>query len=274
MSAAAAIAIRTQVQAAVALRADGRLEEALDALSAPGEYSSDFYTIRGEIQLALGRFQEAAGSYFTVVASEPENAFAQFNLAVCLQQLSRWEEAAQAFQKVLQADPHRDDARLGLGACLLHLNRAEEALNNFDACWSDAARSRALFGKAVALQLLRHHDEAAAAYRRLLQYDPKSQEVLSNLIALAIESQDWDAVQHYATRLLEISPNSLQAQKGLAAVAIHRLEFETAVRYCGRIVEHAPECLEAWHNLRFATGRVMSTLGGAATIIPSSVGRK
>lgn len=274
MSAAATPAIRTQVQAALALRAAGRLEEALDALSAPGEYSSDFYSIRGEIQLALGRFQEAADSYFTVVASDPENAFAQFNLAVCLQQLNRWDEAAQAFQKALQADAHRDDARLGLGACLLHLNRTQEALANFDACWSDGTRTRALFGKAVALQLLHHYDEAAAAYRRLLQSGAKSEEVLSNLLALSVETQDWDAVQHYAKQLLEVSPNSLLAHQGLATVALERLEFEAAVHHCGRIVEHAPECVEAWHNLRFATGRVMSALGGPAAIHSPGSGRK
>lgn len=274
MSAAPTPAIRTQLQTALALRAAGRLEEALDALNTAGEYSADFYTIRGEIQLALGRFQEAAGSYFTVVASDPENAFAQFNLAVCLQQLSRWDEAAQAFQKTLQADPHRDDARLGFAACLLHLNRSEEALLNFNACWSESARARALFGKAVALQLLHHYDEATAAYERLLQSDPKSEEVLSNLLALSVETQDWDAVQHYATRLLDLSPNSVQAQQGLAAVALERREFETAVHYCGRIVEQAPECVEAWHNLRFASGRVMSALGAPAVINSAASGRK
>ena len=256
------------------MRAAGRLQDALEALSTPGEYSSEFYTIRGEIQLALGRFQEAAGSYFTVIASEPENASAQYSLAVCLEQLKRWDEAAQAFRKALQIDPHPDEGRLGLGACLLHLSRPEEALTNFDACWSEGARGRALFGKAVAHQLLRHHDEAEAAYRRLLESDAKSEEALSNLLALCVETQDWGSVEHYAKRLLEISPQSVQAHRGLAAVALERQEFEAAVHHCGRIVEYAPECVEAWHNLRFATGRVMSALHGpAAAPLPAS-GRK
>jgi len=30
------------------------------------------------------------------------------------------------------------------------------------------------------------------------------------------------------------------------------------VRYCGLIVERYPDCMAAWHNLRFASGRVMS----------------
>lgn len=274
MSAAPSHARRSQLETALSLRSAGRFQDALDALSTAGEYSSDSYTLRGEIQLAMGRFQEAAGSYFTVVASEPENMFAQFNLAVCLQQLRRWAEAALAFQKVLEIDAHRDEARLGLGACLLHLNRAEEALANFDGCWSDAARTRALFGKAVALQLLKHHDQAEAAYQRLLRTDARPDEILANLLVLSAEVQDWDAVQHYATRLLEVSPQSLAALQGLAAVALERHQYEAAVQYCGRIVEHAPECLEAWHNLRFATGRVMSALHGPTATLPTNPGRK
>jgi tetratricopeptide (TPR) repeat protein len=261
-----------QVEAALALRSAGRLQEALDMLTAPSEYTSDFYTVRGEIQFALGRFQEAAGSYFTVVASEPDNTFAQYHLAVCLRHLNRWSEAAQTFQRVLDSDPHRDSARLGLGACLLNLRRIEEALATFDNCWSDASRWRALFGKAVALQLLGRWQEAEAAYQRLLISDPKSEEVLSNLIAMSIEAHDLEATTRYSTRLLDVCPRSTTALRGLAAVALERNEFEDAVRYCGRIVEQAPDCVEAWRNLRFATGRVMSMLQrpGAA----STIGRK
>ena len=259
-SAAITNTVRTQVEAALALRSAGRLQEALDLLSAPGEYTSDFYTVRGEIQLGLGRFQEAAGSYFTVVASEPDNTFALYHLAICLHHLNRWAEAAQTFQRVLDSDPHRDNARLGLGACLLHLNRVEDALASFDSCWSDASRWRALFGKAVALQLLGRRDEAEAAYERLLISDPKSEEVLSNLITMSIDAQDFEATRSYSMQLLDVSPRSTIALQGLAAVALEHQEYAEAARYCGHIVEQDPECVEAWRNLRFATGRVMSVL--------------
>jgi tetratricopeptide (TPR) repeat protein len=257
-SAAVANTIRNQVEAALSLRSAGRLQEALDVLTTPGEYTSDFYTMRGEIQFALGRFQEAAGSYFTVVASEPDNTFAQYHLAICLHHLSRWVEAAQTFQRVLDSDPHRDSARLGLGTCLLHLHRVEEALANFDCCWSDASRWRALFGKAVALQLLGRWNEAEAAYDRLLQSDPKSEEVLSNLIAMSIETHDLEAAIRFAMRLLAVFPRSTIALRCLATVALERQEYEDAVRYCGQVVELAPDCVEAWRNLRFATGRVIA----------------
>ncbi len=274
MSTAATPVIRNQIEAALALRSAGRLQEALDVLTAPGDYIADFYMLRGEIQLALGRVQEAAGSYFTVTTAEPDNTFAQYNLALCLHRLGRWMEAAQVFQKVLDTDSHRDDARLGLGACLLHLNRAEAALANFDNCWSDAARLRVLFGQAVALQLLRRFNEAEATYERLLSSEPNSEESLSNLIALSIDSGDLEAARRYAVRLLEISPHSLVALQCLAALALERREYEAAVRYCGKIVERAPDCMEAWHNLRFASGRVMSELSAPDSASGSVAVRK
>jgi tetratricopeptide (TPR) repeat protein len=261
MSAVAKLAIRDQVEAALALRSAGRLQEALDALTTPGEYISDFYTVRGEIQFALGRYEEAAGSYYTVVTTEPDNTFAHYHLALCLRYLRNWEAAARSFQKVIESDPHRDDARLALGGCLLNLNRAEEALAHFDRCWSDAARKPALFGKAAALQLLRRFAEAEAAYKRVLENDPKSAEALSNLVALCVEARDSAGAHRYARRLLENYPQSTIALQGMAAAALEQHEYEAAARYCSRIVERDPDCLEAWHNLRFATGRVMSALG-------------
>jgi tetratricopeptide (TPR) repeat protein len=274
MSTAATPVIRNQVENALALRSAGLLQEALDVLTTPGEYIADFYTLRGEIQLALGRFQEAAGSYFTVATTEPDNVFAQYNLAICLHRLGHWVEASQAFQKVLDVDAHRDDARLGLGACLLHLDRAESALSNFDNCWSEAARLRALFGKAVALQLLHRFDEAEATYERLLSSEPNSEEALSNLVVLSIDAGDHEAARRRALRLLEISPHSTVALQCLAGLALERREYEAAVRFCGRIVERAPDCMEAWHNLRFASGRVMSGLSAPETAIGPALGRK
>lgn len=232
-------ALRNPIEAAMALRAQGRLQEALQLLSAPGEYSPDFYTLRGDLQLELELIREAAGSYFTVIAAEPDNVYAQSNLAHCLLRLERWERAAEAFQRVLDLDSHRDQIRIGLGDCLLHLNRFEEALACFDLCWSDAARTQALFGKAVALQMLRHFDEAEAAYQRLLAIDPKREEALSNLVAMSMEMFDTDRVQRYSLRLLEVRPQSLVALQGLAVVAIERREHEDAGRYLARIAEQS-----------------------------------
>ena len=260
MAAAASTPIPNQLETALELRSRGKLAEALDVLTTPDRSISNFYTVRGDIQLALGRFEEAAGSYFTVVASEPENTFAQYQLAICLYQLKRWSAAAQAFERVLQCDPHRDQARLGLASTLLYLNRPEEALTNLDLCWSDSARVRAVFGKAVALQLMGRFQEAQAVYDRLLTSERHSEEILANLITMNLETRDFGAARRYACQLLDVAPKSILAMQAMATIALAEGHYMVAIRYCGQIVELAPECVEAWHNLQFATSEAMSTL--------------
>ena len=242
---AAVLPPRDPIQTALDLRARGQIREALDALSVPGDFPADFYTLRGDLQLELDQTKEAAGSYFTAVASEPDNLYAQCNLGVCLLRLERWEQAAEAFQVVLKFDRHRDEVRIDLGDCLLHLNRFEEALVCFDQCWSGASRRRALFGKAVALHLLRRFDEAEADYERVLTLDPRAEEPLSNLIAMCVEVFDLERVQRYSRRLMDINPRSGAALEGLTLVAIERRDHENAARFFARAAELGIETIDA-----------------------------
>jgi len=265
-----------ETAAARSLYAAGRYEEALAALAGPGGDLAGYYTLRGDIQFHLKRFEEASGSYFTAVTLEavPENEYAQYRLAVCLHQLGRWTSAAEAFLKVLEIDPYRDDVRLGLGACLLHMKRPEEALAHFERCGAERVSQRAVFGKAVALQLLRRHEEAEGHYRRILASDPRHEASLANLIALYAETGDFEKLRRYATRLLEVAPDSVTALQGLAAASLGNHEYEAASRYCSRIVERAPNCVEAWHNLRFTSDRVMSTLRSSVRALDAGARRE
>jgi len=228
---------RDPIQRALELRAQGQPRAALDVLSAPGEFPADYYTLRGDLQLELNQTQEAASSYSAVIAAEPDNVYAQYNLGRCLRRLERWEQAAEAFQAVLKFDQHRDGARIDLGNCLLHLNRFEEALACFDQCWSAGSRRRALFGKAVALHLLRRFDQAEAGYERVVALDSKAEEPLSNLISMCVEVFDLEKIQRYARRLLDLNPRSGAALEALALVAIERRDHAMATHFFARAAE-------------------------------------
>jgi len=232
--------VSDRIETALALRGQGRLEEALALLQEPREFSQDYYLLRGDLQFELGQIQDAVGSYSTVVAFENDNVYAHQHLALCLWRLERWAAAAEAYRKILSCDSHRDNARIGLGECLLRLNCAEEALSCFDECWTEAARGPALFGKAVALQLLQRFDEAESAYERLLALDAKAEEALSNLIALSMERADFERLQRYSLQLLELSPQSGAALMGLTLAALDRGEDESAARYYTRLTSLPP----------------------------------
>jgi len=141
---------------------------------------------------------------------------------------------------------------LGLGACLLRLNRAEEALAIFTQYDPGLNPAPAFIGKAVALQLLCRFEEAWKAYSALLACDPNSEEALSNVIAMGIETDDLKRVRDHSMRLLDICPHSTVALQGLATVAFGGLDYSAAASYCDRILELAPDNLEAWHNFRIA----------------------
>jgi len=237
---AARRAVNDPLQAALAWRAQGRVQEALAVLSVPVEFSSDFYILRGDLELELGRIQEAAESYSTVIDEEPDHIYAQGQLGLCQQRLQHWAAAAQAFEAVLQFDPYRDQVRLSLADCLLRLQRFGAALECFDKCWSEASRRQALFGKAVALQCLRRFDEAEKHYERLLTIDPYAEEALANMIAMAMEVFELARVQKYSQRLLEINSRSVAACKGMALCAIERRDYPTAARYYQLVAELEP----------------------------------
>ncbi len=248
--------VQSTIDAALALRSAGRLEEALRVLANAHEYSAYLSTIRGEIEFELGRYHDAALSYFAVVHSDSDDANAHYNLALCLQRSDRWDASCEAFRQALALDPSREAARLGLGASLLYLNRLDEALAVFHEC-TDNLNRPAAFGMAVALQLLHRQGEAESRYEALLSADPNDQETLSNLIALAIEMQDYDRVRVFSQRLLRIDPQSQAGLQGLATAALEREDHHAAARYCDRLVEADPDCLEAWHNLRVAFDRIL-----------------
>ncbi len=230
-----------RAQAALKLRAENRLAEALELLSAPGDYAQDVYTLRGDLQRDLGQFHEAVGSYSTVIALDPQNAYAHQNLANCLRKLGRWSAASEALRKILEADSYSDAARVALGECLLQLNKPEEALACFEACWSEAALLPALFGKAVTLQLLRRFEASEALYLRFLELHANPDEALGNLIALSMEMFDLQRAERYANQLLTRHPRSVAALQALTVVAFERRSYETAAGYYERLLEITPE---------------------------------
>ncbi len=231
------------LQAALALRAQGHPQEALKALAIPGEFSADFHILRGDLQFESGQIEQAAEAYLAVTGEDPDHVYAQGQLGLCLYRLKLWEAAACAFEVVLQLDPHRDEVRLQLADCHLQLRRFEAALTCFDECWSEGSRRRALFGKAVALQLLRRLDEAEKLYQRLLAIDPAAEEALANLIAMSMEVFELARVQKYSQRLLEINSHSTVALKGMALISIERLDYAAAARYFHRALELDPEIM-------------------------------
>lgn len=207
-----------------------------------------------------GRYQQAVRHFSAAASEDPSNAVAQFNLGLALERARERQLAAEAFGKALEIEPEFTEALIGLASCELHLGRAREALERFDrALQHDAQSFPAMMGRAAALHSSHRFDEAAAAYETALSQAPDAEEILNNLVAIAVARGDDQATRTYATRLLQIRIQSKPALQALASMALASGDYPAAADYCARLVEIAPDCFEGWFNLRFALQAMRGT---------------
>lgn len=127
--------------------------------------------------------------------------------------------------------------RIREGERLLDVGRFEEALVCFAGV--EAQDTRALFGCAVAHQMLGRFEEAERRYEKILSGDPQDEEALANRIAMNVERFDLERVERDSRRLLALNNQSMAALQGLLIVALERGDFETAAQYFWRIVPAA-----------------------------------
>ena len=141
---------------AVKLAAAGRLDDAikeLEGAAARGESPAEVYSGLGHLRFEQQKWGESAACYSKVIAADPTNVIAHYNLGLALERQGQFDEASRAFEKTLSLDQRLWQAHTGRGLCLLHLGRLDQALQDFDqALRSSPGQDRTLFGKAVALQ--------------------------------------------------------------------------------------------------------------------------
>lgn len=124
------------------------------------------------------------------------------------------------------------------GERLLNLGHFEQALDCFAP--REMQDLQALFGSAVARQMLGRFAEAEENYERVLAADPAHEEALENLIAMSVERFDLERVERYSRRLFDLNPHSAAALQGLVLVAVERRDYQAAARYFQQIVPAGP----------------------------------
>src|SRR6185312_6265629 len=133
--------VSSSLARAVSLHLEGKRKEALRELNTAienGEQGADIYAAKGHIQFELEQYDDAVKTYEKLLGAAPQHPTANFNLGICYEKLGRWQEA-----------------NLGWGICLLRQEKPEPAITCFDKVLaSNPEHETAMFGKAVALQLL------------------------------------------------------------------------------------------------------------------------
>lgn len=162
-----------------------------------------------------------------VIAAQPGKAELRVRLA-CLE-LDRYDfaAAAAAFEAALRLDPEAHDVRVPLAHCYNVLSRHREALTLLTG--GDGARL--LFERAVALQALGLLQDADAAYRAVLDEEPRHREACRRLCRMLREAGRIDEMLELCESLAErgVRNTQLLYDWGTALVLAGRLDEARAI---------------------------------------------
>jgi tetratricopeptide (TPR) repeat protein len=208
----------------VALSQQGNHTEGLriiDAAMQIEEQSASIYNSRGNILVALQRFDEAVASYDKAIALTPDYAEAFCNRGGALQELKRFDEALASYDKAIALKPNSAEAFCNRGLALQELKRFDEALASYDkaiALGPDYAE--AFCSRGAALQQLERLDEALASYDKAIVLKSDFADAFCNRGAALQELKRLDEALASYDKAIALKPDYADGYKNRALVRL------------------------------------------------------
>jgi Flp pilus assembly protein TadD len=162
-------------------------------------------------------FEAAVAPLQTVIAEQPEFAYAHFQLAYVYTALKKSDEANAEYARTIAIDPKMSEAYLNLGILLLDKQEAAAAVAPLrKAVELLPAQSRPRYLLAVALDRSGDHAGASESFEALLHLDPNDLTAIDYLGWAALRQGKPDEAEKRFRRALEVQPKEPEAQSGLA----------------------------------------------------------
>ncbi|MCC6301621.1 MAG: tetratricopeptide repeat protein [Gammaproteobacteria bacterium] len=130
-------------------------------------------TNRGNVLLAMKRYEDALTSYDRALALKANYAEIHFNRGVVLRELARDREALASYDRALALRPEYAEAHNNRGIVLELLSRPLEAIAAYErALGRNPGFAQAHYNRGNALRTLERYEEAADSYSRALGCNP------------------------------------------------------------------------------------------------------
>lgn len=165
-----------QIDALIALFNQGRLQETLlrgEALMRQFPATPFTPNLLGAVYFAMGRFEQAEGSFMRALTLKPDFAIAHNNLGKAQYSLGKPEMAVASFENALRLSKDYAEAHNNLGDVLNTLGRHEEALASCKRSLQlQPANADAHNNLGIAFSVLGKREEALENYNKALQLQP------------------------------------------------------------------------------------------------------
>lgn len=155
------------------LQSEGRLDDAILALETavqlrPDDADANFYIA---IALKLARRLEDSIPYYARAAELRPGAAELGHLAMTQQAAGKFDEALSSFRRAIELDPKIDWLHSNLGLALRLAGQTDEALEAVDRAIGLAPTARNIAYRGMVLEQAGRRPEAAAEYKRALELD-------------------------------------------------------------------------------------------------------
>jgi protein O-GlcNAc transferase len=267
-----------ELERAKTLQQEGRLEEAVQVLSALIECTPDNaepYYKRGNVLNGLGRSDAALADYDRAIELNPSHAYAFCNRGSVLDRLGRGEEALASYERAIALDPRDALAHYNRGSVLKDQKRFAEALASYDAAiainesYAEAHTNRgnvlqelqrqeaavssfdraielnptiveAFHGRAASLHVLRRYQQALADYNSAISLRPDRAGLYHNRGNLLSELLRLDGAVADYLKAVALDPANAESHHMLGAAYVRVKKFELAITSFDKALELYP----------------------------------
>jgi len=166
------------------------------------------YTSDGMKALEAGKYSDAVAAFNKVIAADPKDYFAHFNLAMAYTFLRQDAEAVAEYRKTLEIKPRLFEAELNAGIVLLRQKNPAEALPLLeDAAAQKPAEFRPRYYLAEAQLQTSDYANAEENFRRVLALDAKSADATLGMAQALVQQGRLDNAAPFFTQAAQLDPN-------------------------------------------------------------------
>ncbi len=217
------------------------------------------------------RLDEAAVHYREVLAIEPDNLQARFNLATIFHSGGDLSGAIANYRRVLELEPGNCQVLYHLANALKDQGSKEEAAGLYHQILAlDHAFTEAHYNLGILHYQQGEYELAKACYREALNIDPSHGGSLYNLGIIHFEQNDYEQAAACYEKALAVRPDDVDTLYNLAFTCAKLGQLEKAALHYHEAIELAPDDPEL-HNLLGSILRKLNELELAETCYRQAV---
>ncbi len=187
-------------------------------------------------------FAGAAARFERAFAADPQEYEYAFFLGVARRRMGSADAAIEAFQKIPPEHAHYAEARMQIASILERRGDYQGAIKEVELAASRAPDRELELYKATLRAKTGDFDGAVADLKRLLDAQPKDDELVYNIGMLYGEAKRTDEAMQYMHRALELNPDNASALNYIGYTWAEKgINLDEAERMISRAVELRPD---------------------------------